>query len=93
MFCPSCGAQNSDHAAFCAQCRNSLSDRVSSDSPSASPTLAPVGAATPSVVLYAGFWKRLVAMLVDWLVLAIGGFLIGIVIGLVFMSALRTQVK
>lgn len=77
MFCPKCGKQNDQGATFCSQCGNQLPVEVSV-------ATIPAPAQTQStrvVILYAGFWKRLAAMMLDWLVMLIPALLIGAVIG------------
>jgi uncharacterized RDD family membrane protein YckC len=79
MFCPQCGAANSDEAAFCLKCGTRLTARAQP----ATTIVTPVAAAE-----YAGFWRRLAAALLDgiiisavtWpvsLALGIGGALFG----------------
>lgn len=52
MFCSKCGAANADAARFCAGCGTGLT---------------PVLAAGPAVV-YAGFWRRYFALLIDGII-------------------------
>lgn len=78
MECRRCGAQLSDHASFCSACGQSTSEH-SSDSPEfASPPQAQRRLPKPQVS-YAGFWLRVVAYVIDVLVLSIvsGIFILG----------------
>jgi uncharacterized RDD family membrane protein YckC len=50
----------------------------------APPAAAGVGA--PGIFAYAGFWRRLVAIIIDWLVLTVVGTIIGLAFGLVLIS-------
>ena len=85
MFCPKCGAQLADDAAFCTNC-GQATQRVPSaayPSPAAPPPLQPprpveqqpaqnawqTGAARQPVA-YAGFWLRVVAYIIDAIILA-----------------------
>jgi uncharacterized RDD family membrane protein YckC len=52
MYCSKCGSANADAARFCAGCGAGL---------------APVVAAGPTVV-YAGFWRRYVALIIDGII-------------------------
>ncbi len=69
MFCSSCGADNSDGSNYCRQCGKPLA--FVAGGPGVSAPAAPV-------VLYAGFWMRFLAHLIDQLVLSIPGFFIAL---------------
>ena len=64
VFCPSCGQKNQQEAKYCAHCGNQLpivtSVVVSSK---------PVQSVVKQIPLYAGFWKRFAAMVIDLIVL------------------------
>jgi uncharacterized RDD family membrane protein YckC len=62
MFCTNCGVAIYEGAAFCSKCGQAV-DRGAK-------------AAAPGKVAYAGFWLRLVAFVIDSLVLAISGFFV-----------------
>ncbi|MHC4118405.1 MAG: RDD family protein [Planctomycetota bacterium] len=47
-------------------------------------------AAAPSAQLYAGFWKRFAAALIDSIVLMAGGFIVGFGIGIVYGATMET---
>jgi uncharacterized RDD family membrane protein YckC len=87
MFCPKCGTQLADDAAFCTNCGQAI-QRIPSAalSPAATPPPppqpieqqpAPPVWQTPQVsrppVAYAGFWLRLVAYIIDAMILGIVG--------------------
>ena len=63
ISCTHCGQVNEDHAVFCQACGATLK----------------AGTATPVTVAYGGFWKRLAAWLIDYIVV---GAAMGIVITL-----------
>ncbi len=69
MFCPSCGRENPSLASFCGGCGVSL--ETARD-------ISPAVAAIPEMaaVRYAGFWMRLGAWLIDWVIIwfALGVF-------------------
>jgi uncharacterized RDD family membrane protein YckC len=75
MFCPKCGKQNDDRATFCQSCGMAIQSQ-------------PAGSvAATGVTVYAGFWTRFLAMVIDLIVvslmgglLAAGSFGIGVVI-------------
>ena len=71
IFCSKCGAQNSGVAQACQNCGASLSSSLTS-TPVAAPAWAypaapPVAYAPPSI--YGGFWIRLLAHLIDHVIL------------------------
>lgn len=63
MFCSNCGTENSGDAKFCQSCGHALAGSVVSTP--RQPTTANV--------MYAGFWLRFAAHLIDGIVLAIPG--------------------
>ena len=82
MFCSSCGKQTADTSAFCGSCgRPIVGYSVGGASTAATPAYAGAGADGGSVAIagvaqagtsaYAGFWLRLVAIIIDNLVLSI----------------------
>ena len=88
MFCPKCGTQLADDAAFCTNCGQSTqrSPSAAYPSPAAPPPLqpqpveqqpAPPVWQTPQVsrppMAYAGFWLRFVAYIIDAMILGIVG--------------------
>jgi uncharacterized RDD family membrane protein YckC len=102
MFCSKCGTQLTEGTAFCAACGQPISGlSVPAGAPVsyAAPAIVPVGAASvyggapiamalPSP--YAGFWLRVIAHLIDGLVLAVVfGILLLIGIAFVGIGALR----
>jgi uncharacterized RDD family membrane protein YckC len=76
MFCPACGRESSKSAAFCQSCGQSLQWTPST---------------RPASAHFAGFWKRFVAYLLDFVIVlflgmaigAVAGFFIGIIGGLI----------
>jgi len=101
MFCSKCGANVTDGAAFCSACGQPISAvtpvGVAPVQPApglpapyaASPPLAPI---LPSP--YAGFWLRVVAHLIDDLLLGIGfGILVLIAVAIVGVGSLRTMIE
>ena len=78
MFCAKCGVSLRDGSHFCASCGT----RVAESSPSAGVPSVDAMAVVPVGHLYAGFWRRVAAYLVDYGLLLIGGILLGVVSGL-----------
>ena len=75
MYCPSCGQLNADQARFCISCGGSLVSPLEQTLRDA----APAGsreAAAPAVPLYAGFWKRAAAFVIDSLITAAALFVV-----------------
>ena len=64
MFCPNCGKQNDDRAMYCQVCGTALE----SDGAAA--------AVAVDTVPYAGFWTRFVALIIDFVIVAVGSGLI-----------------
>jgi uncharacterized RDD family membrane protein YckC len=58
MFCPNCGKQNDDLATYCQVCGVALASSV------------PAPAEGAPAVAYAGFWIRVVAAIIDAVILA-----------------------
>jgi uncharacterized RDD family membrane protein YckC len=99
MFCSKCGASVSEGAAFCSAC----GQPAASAAPPAGPALlrpapglpAPYAAPALAPVLpspYAGFWLRLVAHLIDDVLLGIGiGVFVLIAVAMVGVGSLRTM--
>lgn len=99
MFCSKCGADVTDGAAFCSACGQPTAIAAAPIGaaplrpapgvvvPSAAPALAPI---PPSP--YAGFWLRVVAHLIDDLLIGIGiGILVLIGVAIVGVGSLRTM--
>lgn len=78
MYCPNCGQQNNQGTNFCPKCGNHLSIAANAIT---APTYIQAQTSESVTQLYAGFWKRFAAMILDWLVLLIPALLIGAVIG------------
>ena len=66
MFCTKCGTVNADQVRFCASCGSPLTPVSAGLGPAA---VAPASFQSKPVV-YAGFWRRFVAMIIDGLVFA-----------------------
>lgn len=90
MYCSKCGSVIADGSTFCSQCGQSsglvpasptgTAPVVATGLPLAVPPVVAVGAATPGVtVAYAGFWLRVLAYLIDAIIL--GVFAVPIVVG------------
>jgi len=83
MFCPNCGQQTEQEAKFCSQCGGRLP--VAAGTVTTQQTVQLPRAA--SITLYAGFWKRLAALILDWLITLIPGSLIAAMLaGLMVMG-------
>lgn len=68
MYCSNCGKQNQDEAKFCFNCGNSLASYSSLTSTS---SVSSQTQTTKSDVLYAGFWKRFAAFILDILIIVL----------------------
>ena len=68
MQCTRCGATNAENSVFCVQCGVALQS-------------GPVASA-PAPKVYAGFWIRVGAYLIDYVILTIAGFIAMFLLGL-----------
>ena len=66
MFCTKCGTVNADQVRFCVSCGSPLNPASAGQAPAA---VAPAFFQAKPVV-YAGFWRRFVAMMIDSFVFA-----------------------
>lgn len=80
MFCAQCGTVNVDTANFCIKCGNALG---------APPPGTVVGGATAISVstVFAGFWKRVGAYFIDYVILMAGYFVLAIVLTLLMTKS------
>jgi uncharacterized RDD family membrane protein YckC len=69
MFCPQCGTENAKDSKFCQQCGKPLLLVSPAATLSSPPVLS---------VQYAGFWLRVVAHIIDKMVLAIPGVILSV---------------
>jgi uncharacterized RDD family membrane protein YckC len=79
MLCPKCGHFNLEAAESCQKCGAALSVDRAAPAPSVSPAENAAG-------LYAGFWKRLAAFILDYIILTAIFIFTGGVIGLLIGS-------
>jgi uncharacterized RDD family membrane protein YckC len=85
MYCSKCGTTIADGAAFCGSCGQSTGAVAVAQVPVAVQPPPPPAAAAATGVLYAGFWLRVVAAIIDNLVLVIP---VGFLYVFVFASAI-----
>jgi uncharacterized RDD family membrane protein YckC len=85
MYCPNCGNQNDDQANYCKVCGTSL--RITDTDQTAPPTLS---TGLP-LVTYAGFWRRFGAFLIDQIIIGIGAFIIGFILGFLYVFITGTD--
>jgi uncharacterized RDD family membrane protein YckC len=83
MFCARCGNQIEEGVRFCQVCGQEAGATVSTATEAAFRSPMALGATSSAPILYAGFWVRLVANLVDGLIL---GIPFGFVVLFVIMS-------
>jgi len=76
VFCNKCGAPNPSAGQFCSRCGASMSAAAA---PAAAPYVAPVAA--PAVGPYGGFWIRVVATIVDAIIVRVVVAPIGLMFG------------
>ena len=73
MFCSQCGAENADSAEVCAQCGQSLT----------APPPAPAAVPADGPTVFASFWIRVGAALIDYVIVA-GSLLLLVFIGVLW---------
>lgn len=80
MYCPKCGVKNPEDANFCSSCGSRLGTEV----------VVPLKEVP---IYYAGFWRRFAALLLDNIILTIGGIIILVffVIMIAFLGAMGTD--
>jgi len=92
MFCSSCGAKIAEGAAFCGACGGPVGAAAAgtSPAPAAGSMGLPAAPVAAGGVKYAGFWLRLVAHLIDGIVMGMGFVaLAGIVVAAVGVGFFR----
>ena len=83
MFCPKCGKKNDDDATYCLLCGANF--QTDSKVEFVKRTAVP-----SSGVMYAGFWKRFVAALIDGFITNVAIWIIGAIIvfiGVMFVES------
>jgi uncharacterized RDD family membrane protein YckC len=98
MFCSKCGTNVSDGAAFCSACGQPAAGATTiapaRPAPGLPPTYAPPVLAPILPSPYAGFWLRVVAHLIDDLLLGIGiGILVLIGVAMVGIDSIRSMAE
>jgi uncharacterized RDD family membrane protein YckC/type II secretory pathway pseudopilin PulG len=77
MYCPKCGAQIHDASSFCASCGVNITDlKVASAPTSTQPKPIPSDVALSGETVFAGFWRRVWAAIIDSIVLIAGSVLL-----------------
>ncbi len=79
MFCSHCGKELTDDARYCAQCGAPVSAAPAADLPGRRHVGLVVD--RPPVPLYAGFWKRFAAYLIDWVLIVVASGVLGLALG------------
>ena len=89
LYCNKCGAPNAAEAQFCSRCGTALNPAVSASAPNFTPAPVPVAggalsyAAAPAVgVGYGGFWIRVVALIIDEIIVHVATAPLAILLGL-----------
>ena len=105
FFCNKCGAQNAASAQFCSRCGASTSPTSSVPTPAAPPSAAPPSPASPYAsggpyhavapvagVGYGGFWIRVVAAIIDAIILRVVVAPVGMVFGGLGMAGMMSGI-
>jgi uncharacterized RDD family membrane protein YckC len=94
MYCQYCGRAIPEYSAYCSSCGRQVSQQAP---PQGWSTQAPYGSTSATLavqysdatVAFGGFWIRLVAYFVDYVIIALGSYILGLVAGgLVAVAAL-----
>jgi uncharacterized RDD family membrane protein YckC len=100
MFCSKCGTNLTDGAAFCSACGQPTASAATiapvpaRPAPGLPPSYPPAVLATILPSPYAGFWLRVVAHLIDDLLLGIGIAILALVaVAMVGVGSLRSMVE
>ena len=88
MFCTQCGAPNNEGDHYCARCGHALNRPAEGPPASQGKTVAGDAAAG---ALYAGFWRRVGAYLIDYLVLTAAALVVAFAFGVVLAFAGSTD--
>jgi len=86
VFCPQCGIENEESSKHCSKCGANLVQKTGIEP----------GTSYITMVEYAGFWKRLLAAIIDGVILGIANMIIGAILGLIMgveMSGFQTGVN
>lgn len=79
LFCNKCGTPNAANAQFCSRCGAAMGPVPAAAAPPVAP--APYAAVAPAAA-YGGFWIRVVAAIIDAIVVRVVAWPIGMVFGL-----------
>jgi len=91
MYCSKCGGMVPEGAAFCGACGQPIAGSVPVAAPPPAVGMPPYATPVPQPqVLYAGFWLRFVAAIIDGLIL---GVPLGLVFLMLFASALPSLTR
>ncbi|MBI2036503.1 RDD family protein [Candidatus Microgenomates bacterium] len=94
MNCPKCNQPNSPSSQFCISCGSPLVVPAPTPAPTQQgPVPTPLQTPAPTVAvstIYAGFWKRFAAFLLDNIIGAAVGGVMGLVIGLAVGGSTKT---
>ncbi len=92
MYCSKCGAILGADAAFCGSCGTPVVRATPGGTVGVSvpPNVGVAGFSTTQSVIYAGFWLRFVAYLIDSVILGIG--VIALIIPLIFLTGLAATI-
>lgn len=84
MFCSKCGTQNENNAQFCSSCSYKFKE---------SSSIVP----QPEIIVYAGFWTRFIAALIDLIILllfgAITDYRFGFILHWLYFALLESSSK
>jgi uncharacterized RDD family membrane protein YckC len=90
MFCPKCGATVAADAQFCTNCGTSLNPEAGAATMTTPPPVMPV-AAVAAEPQYAGFWRRLLAIFIDSLILSVPSGILAMMFIMPTLSAIISK--
>src|ERR1700674_4420006 len=80
LYCNKCGTPNSVEAQFCSRCGTALNPLPAAQSPAA--TAAPYTPVRAAAVGYGGFWIRVVAFIIDGIIVRAVAWPVSMIFGL-----------
>jgi uncharacterized RDD family membrane protein YckC len=92
LYCNKCGAPNSAEAQFCSRCGGALNPVPAAQSPAAAVAPAPAEAGSYTTVSaavgYGGFWIRVVAFIIDAIIVRAAAWPVSMIFGLAGMAGM-----
>jgi uncharacterized RDD family membrane protein YckC len=82
LYCNKCGTPNSVDAQFCSRCGGALNPLPAAQSPAAAAAAGPYAPVRAGAVGYGGFWIRVVAFIIDGIIVRVAAWPVSMIFGL-----------